>query len=318
MLSLDPRAKAHVERAFSKQYAWADHLAVHYAGLYRSFYSLRFLLVIIATFGLFLGFYTDFPVNAVGFALQAASILAIFFFARLNERRGWHQRFLDYRYLAEQLRHMRYLSLLGLSLPPLQYPAYNSQAVPQWVDWHYRNIIRQAGLVSTLVDRDYVDAVRRLFAVQLVAGQREYYRRKSNRLAMLSKRLEKTGMTLFMLSLIVFPLRALAFLLLPKAGAPIGGMEPAAIHTLANEISLLLPAMALVFFGVRSQGEYARIAQRYAAMAGQLRKAFQELRRLKRGSSRQIGQRMKVTSGMMVDEVSDWRVVVKSKPLTPY
>jgi hypothetical protein len=103
------------------RYVWADSLAIHYSHLYRNAYVLAYLVAAGAVF-LALGSMTfetfEISQNAleikVAFAL--AELLAISFIIGIVSAGRyflWHERWLDYRALAETLRHGRFLAFVG-------------------------------------------------------------------------------------------------------------------------------------------------------------------------------------------------------------
>ena len=67
-------------------------------------------------------------------ALELLITLAIILNAIIGKRQQWHRRWLDYRQLAERLRPMRTLKLLGIAAPDP--PGTQTNPVPKrWIDW---------------------------------------------------------------------------------------------------------------------------------------------------------------------------------------
>jgi hypothetical protein len=98
-------------------FAWSDRLADHYGTAYRSGNILNFsfaaLSVILALSGALIPHAKLWL--ASGELLLVSALVANTW---IGTHREWHRRWLDYRYLAEQLRPMRSLRLLGLAQPP--------------------------------------------------------------------------------------------------------------------------------------------------------------------------------------------------------
>jgi hypothetical protein len=102
--------------ALERWYGWADWLAGHFAQLYRSGHVFNFGLGAIAVLLALAALV--FPPEAKKYlvATEFIVILAILINTRLGNRQNWHRRWLDYRQLAERLRPMRSLKLLGRQL----------------------------------------------------------------------------------------------------------------------------------------------------------------------------------------------------------
>ncbi|MDD2466565.1 MAG: hypothetical protein PHI97_21415 [Desulfobulbus sp.] len=308
-----------VDSSLVKHYIWADQLALYYGSRYRSFAILRYLTSGVLLLGLILGFYST-HFNALGFILQVMGFGIILFLSYRNEQQEFHKKFLDYRYLAEHFRHSRYLALLGRVMPTARPAPFNKESASSWVNWHYRNIIREIGLVSAKVDSDYVQRFKTIFMdselleKQDLRGQISYYSAKKLKYKIIAHRLEKIAVLLFWLGLGAIVLRAFLYLLSPTS---LGDWILSA-RKLCNMASFIVPAIAPIFFGLKSQGEYDRIATRYAAMENELCLMRDSLDQTPVLTSWRLGQMAEEAATRMVDEVSDWRLIVRSKKIRAY
>ena len=70
--------------------------------------------------------------------------LGIIINTKVGVRNEWHRRWLDYRQLAERLRPMRSLKLLGLAAPDPPGTMTNPVAL-RWIDWYASGIWRAIG-----------------------------------------------------------------------------------------------------------------------------------------------------------------------------
>ena len=100
------------------RFIWADTLAVHFSHLYRSAYVSAYLLSAIAVFialgGLFFdGSHDPLRAKVTLVALELMVIGVILAMVLIGRRWLWHERWLDYRALAESLRHGRFLSFVS-------------------------------------------------------------------------------------------------------------------------------------------------------------------------------------------------------------
>jgi hypothetical protein len=226
----------------------ADRLATEYAARYRAAGLMRYALVLPATLGAALEFLDQRWLQAAGFLLQFVSLVAVVAFA---SRGGWgraHARFVAYRALAEHLRNARLLAPLGAVAMAPEAAVHHAKTA-DWTAWYGRAVIRQAGLGGCRYDAAAVAAAA-TFVRSEVAGQIAYLRGRAARFTAMASRLQRIGVILFMGG-IGFEL-ACAVLLWGNAGA-----RPV---LWTNELSLVLPALAPVFLGLLSFGEYSRLA----------------------------------------------------------
>ncbi len=287
-------------------YAWADGLSGYYAGLLRSSSLLTNLLsasaVLVAMLGMLFHSY-----NVEGRRIPAltefALIVVILAITWHGRRRRWHERWLNYRQLAELLRQYCYLSPLGcpLATPPL--PAHFSAGSDRsWVDGMFRAIARDLGLAPAIVDRQYLASIGKLIE-SILDDQVRYHESNSHTLHKLSHRLHHIGTSLFILTLVA-----------------------CVVHVFTNQESYLLlilatvpPAFGAAFYGIASHGEFARTADRSRAMAVEL-KSLQsiDLKNALESESesfaalREAAQRI---AGVMIAETMDWSFVFRYRTL---
>jgi hypothetical protein len=115
-------------------YSWSDQLATHFAQTYRSGHIFNFVLGALAVC---MGLASNILDRGLfELALVEAVIAAgIILNTRIGVKNEWHRRWLDYRQLAERLRPMRSLKLLGLAAPDP--PGSVSNPVPRrWIEWY--------------------------------------------------------------------------------------------------------------------------------------------------------------------------------------
>ena len=144
-------------------YAWADKTADLYADAYRSAFVTSFFLAAISV---------AMALGAVGLhlkphstgelifaALELTMIGTILFLVIRGRRAHWHRRWLDYRLLAEMIRHQRLVAHLGGQRAAPQVPEHlTSYGNPgaSWMAWYARALERSLGLPTAVVDVDYL------------------------------------------------------------------------------------------------------------------------------------------------------------------
>jgi hypothetical protein len=145
-----------LRRVLLPRFIWADTLAVHFSHLYRSAYVLAYFLSAVAVF---IGLGGMFSVHIgqegrlvfVEFVVIGVIIALIY----LGRHRRWHERWLDYRALAESLRHERFLAFIsefGRFHDSLSEPITHN---PPWTLWYLRTTLRELGLPSATLDSTY-------------------------------------------------------------------------------------------------------------------------------------------------------------------
>ena len=86
----------------------------------------------------------------------------------------WHERWLEYRTLAERLRLSRLMALLGGWRQQTAMPGHLAtygDPVNSWVHWHYRAVERAAGLPNGKMDAARLQETKTAFQEVLAGGQ---------------------------------------------------------------------------------------------------------------------------------------------------
>jgi hypothetical protein len=291
-----------------RHFRWADDLAVVYASLHRSSVTLRYVLILPAILGACIGFYIDFPLaKLVGFSIQAASLAAIFLVYFLNRQKEWHARFIDYRLLAELLRHQIYLGDLGRSLP-IRLPALRRDTLAGWVLWHVRAVTRDSGLPTDRMTAERLGQLRDLVRKELEV-QRSFHGRTGDRYTVLSNRLDAIVVSLYAAGLAAVLTRAGFFVFTSF-------WEGAAVYESAiNATALIIPALTPIFLGLRSQGEYPQLATQYRATRDLL-DALADRLGVTLPSHEDLSRLAVEAAEVMSTEVSGWRTTVKARTLS--
>ena len=310
-----------LEAKLLKPYAWADHLAVRYANLYRSAFTLTYLLAPVAVLGALRVYFLDIrqarEAEHVWLAIELATLLLILGIYWIGRRRLWHERWLDYRSLAERLRHLTYLFPLARTTPAVRSPAHTTGGDPRatWVDWYVRAVVREAGLFAATMDAEHVRACRALLVDKEIgdeaSGQIAYHARNAARMHAVHRRLHSMGVLLFAGALAV----SFGHLL------PLWSRN----RELLTELAALLPVLGGSLLGFLSQSDFQSIARRSAAVRGDLVELKSRLGRLVvpatdapenlAGTVEGLGDLAEEAAEVMDAELIDWRVGFEGKPL---
>jgi hypothetical protein len=286
----------------------ADCEASLAAQLFRSAFVSSFALAALAVTLSLLGLIVPVPVKPLLAAGEFVSIAMILIITRWGSRAGWHDRWLDQRTLAEELRCLAVSASLG--------DLFLRGARAQERDVagrERRDIARRIGLPSARIDAAYLVKAHASL-VALLDDQIGYVQREAGRMHRLEHRLHRLGGALFAITALV----CAGVLGIETVGAVLAHGAGGEEHHLplgVTVISASLPAIGAAVYGIRMQGDFAGSAERNAALAGQLtllRKiaqdeapGFDSLRRL-----------IRRTAELLTADVSQWGRATRARPLS--
>ena len=280
-----------------RAYEWSDWLATHFAQTYRSSHVFNFLL---AALGAWIGLSgLVLPADPLPLALaEFAVVLAVVVNTLAGSRRCWHQRWLDYRQLAERLRPMRSLKLLGIAAPDP--PGSAAEPVARrWIDWYAACTWRSVGCPAGRLAPADLPSLAQAIAARELEPQIQYNRRNAEQVDRFDRRLELLALFLFGATMLV-------------TFSVVVGLEfaPALVKDWSNWITALsagLPALGTAIFGIRVHGDYGALAARSRSTAGQLERIAEDLRR-----SRDLQRMADLTEQagrVMLADLGEWRLV---------
>ena len=307
-----------VNQRLRPHYAWADKLADLYADSYRSAFLSYFLLGAAAVFFALLPWAFSWKGEAavLGCLLaEAGAIALIITLVLVGKRRHWHERWMDYRLVAELVRQVRFLFPLGggKPFPRLAQHLHGYSPFNDWTYWHVRAIERAIGLPAAKLTPDYLrDSLR--YTQTVVESQVAFHATNFHRCEKLDHRLHLAGVGLFLLT-----------------AAGIAGhfvclyfhhdMAPSLHDGMSSWLTFacaFFPALGAALAAINNQGEFTRIAKRSLAMREHLAQIDQEARALIESRTPPTFPQATAlalrAAQLMVDEVLDWRVVFLDRP----
>jgi hypothetical protein len=293
-----------VEEGFLHHYAWADKLADHYANIFRSSFLVNYLLAACAVLFALRAYFDDPTRLQFWIGMELGSIVFIIVLTRLGRMQRWHERWIDYRLLAEKLRQMRFLFLIGRSsiAGPSVGRESNDEPGKTWVNWHFEAVTRAAGMLQADFDREYLAAYRNLLTGYELPSQIEYHAKTFLKFHKIDRRLHWLGTSLFFGTLVV----CVAHLVDRKDF----------MHGALVQLAAVLPAFGAALHGIGSQGDFHKIAQRsgrvnqrLGAIMAQLKDAPEDI------SSDGLGEYAERAAAIMGEELVDWQAGSKEKPL---
>jgi hypothetical protein len=285
-------------------YSWADRLATHFAQSYRSGHIFNFVFGGVAVcMGLATFLMPTFKFGEA--ALEMVMTLAIIMNAIIAARQEWHRRWLDYRQLAERLRPMRSLKLLGIAAPDP--PGTDTNPVPRrWIDWYAITVWRGMGCPAGSIDRPRAARLAKSIAEHEVAPQVAYHERNAHLIKRLDERLERLGFGLFAATLVA------------SVATLIGdALNSDYVNIYGNWFTLVsagFPALGTAVFGIRFQGDFGGDAVRSLATSQTLRHIEQEL--CKDVSLSRAADLTEQAARIMLSDLDEWRLVNQQRDLS--
>ncbi|HWJ38887.1 MAG TPA: DUF4231 domain-containing protein [Sphingomicrobium sp.] len=287
-----------------ESYSWADRLATHFAQTYRSGHIFNFVLGGVAVCLGLSAFMTP-NLKFEEAALEVLITMAIILNAAIGSRQEWHRRWLDYRQLAERLRPMRSLKLLGIAAPDA--PGTETNPVPKrWIDWYASGMWRAIGCPSGDIDEACAARLARAIADHEVAPQVGYHERNAKQIDLLDHRLEQIAMVLFAATLLVSIATAV--------GLGIGAPFVTRYGNWFTLVSAGFPALGTAVFGIRFQADFGGDALRSMATANTLREIDTELR--KDVSLSRAADLAEQAARIMLSDLDEWRLVNQQRDLS--
>ena len=300
--------QARIDEQLWPRFDQADCEASLAAQLFRSAFVSSFALAALSVTLSLLGLIVPAAVKPLLAAGEFASIATILLITRWGARAGWHDRWLDQRTLAEELRCLAVSAPLGDLF--LRGARMQDQDV---AGRERREIARRIGLPSARIDAAYLAATHASLTA-LLDDQIGYVQREAGRMHRLEHRLHRLGGALFTVTALVcagvLATEAIGPLLAHGAGVGEHGL-PLGVTV----VSASLPAIGAAVYGVRMQGDFAGAAERNAALATQLSllrritddeaPGFDGLRRL-----------IRRTAELLTADVSQWVRATRARPLS--
>jgi hypothetical protein len=308
-----------ISHLLREYFAWADGLADRFGIAHRDasvapyvLAPLTIIVAIVAQIAL-----AREHANQVVQALVEFSILGLnLFFYEAAVRAGYHERWIDYRSLAEELRHLAYLWPLGR---PLRSANLVGEAATEathfaWVGWYGRAIGRQGGLYPCVFTPDRLDGFRTMLVEHFLRPQCQYHGRTQTRFRKVQERLHGVTLWLFRIAFLLAAIDvvvALVFKRLPPSQTPLS--EVFGWGVLAAALAMILPYVATGTHGFLSQGDFWNLSRRSERMCQQLEPLMSKIS-LAPVTLESLGNFAEDAADVMRDEVLNWRVFVRLKP----
>ncbi len=323
----------HFAKTHALRFAWADALAVRYADSTRSSY------VAIASWGaaaVFVGLlavlFPDPYAAPAKFVLLICEGLILrkaanHYFLPAHED-AWHEKMVEYRVLAELLRHQRFVYAFGSAGRLARSGDRMWRDADAWIGWYVRATLRELGFPRTRLCINYRREALTAFHKQEVEDQVAYNKREAERFALIDERLAWNIRRAWRgVAWTAFAGAGVIFILWPIEIANSYGHAQAetALHIIKPLLTIALafvPAAIAAVHGVRSQMEFENSAKRFKDTYRQLRAIRLQVSCFLRPKERVLGRQaclsfVGAANNAMAADVAGWSTVFKTKAAEP-
>jgi len=224
--------------------------------------------------------------------LEVVQIGIIMLLLALSGFRGWHRKWIDYRFLAERLRAAMFLFVAGIACdPPL---ALGHQGVSdEWMVGAFKSICSACPKPGNLPK--LIAPVKDFLLLGWISGQQKFYSAKSKEHEFRYRWLEISGY-------FVFGLTAVAAIWHAYPHTPDFLRNPLA------SVAIILPATGASLAGIRTYREHLRNAKRYESMDRYLTGVIARIQM--ETNPAWLGSILHEANEVMMREHEDWRVVM--------
>jgi hypothetical protein len=314
MLPKDRAQRRAVEKILLPAFSTADRLAVYYSFLYRGAYIFNFLFAAAAV-GLALGGILTHDIVHKGYLVFAelVTITAVLATWRHGYNREWHRRWLDYRRLAECLRHMRILAPIGSERPVVRPGRDLDVDEMDWVNWYAWSLRRLLPVPDCVVDASYLAAIRDAVRAAEIAGQIAYHKENARTTARLERNIGIAGKAFLGLTAFI----CFVFLGFVATGyfAQDDRSGSGMFALLVTFFTALLTTFGSALNAIHAQGDFKTVAEQSAQTADRLT-AIDEILAAEPLSFARLSDRIETTSDIMMYDLLEWQTVFRTRPLS--
>jgi len=314
------------------RFIFADELANLYANNYRSAYLSVYFLAAVAVWVALLGFAPQTSLDPLCFksmlaVIEIGIIVYISWKVRFGRGKRWHRRWLDYRALAETLRHVRFLACAGMFGGR---PTAAEERSAWWL-WYLRATMREIGPPDGQLDAAAIHAILWGTRTEELQPQREYHKgviSSFERIEHIIHWMELGIVTLTVLVLASFVVvvgwcwfdqaRTTGNYALAFRDGENGPM--AWIYQLKPWVSIIaagLPAVGAALGGIKFTGEFRRAALRSTAMVNAIDDLEERYEAMLRGTKFKDARRLLLsTASVLAEDINAFRAIFGQRNLT--
>ncbi len=306
--TLDPALSTPLIDRLAPVHGWLDYLATYYADRYRSAFTMVFSLAWIAAVAAVIGFVAEVQEWGTSHIWAWVELLVIGGVVALTvggKQRRLHERWIDYRLLAEQVRHLTFLWPLGVTGGNARLSAnpWSDDPRVRWTGWYYRALVRELGFGATSYSPSHLAACRRLLRDLEIQAQRNYHDRNAARLEHLAQVIRRRTEWLFGAAAVTAALHVLHL------------SETFLYSATLTVLSVFFPSRAAALHGWAGHADFHAAALRSAEVELRLEEAERAIDGLVEVSTATLGPMALAAARAMEAELGSWRATSLSRPL---
>jgi hypothetical protein len=278
-----------------RHYVRADKLALNYQrNNYRSetlMYAMALAAIIIAAFQVL--FFPERPLILIS---EVALMLGVLVILWICKRRLWHEKWIDYRVLAERLRSALFMAMAGVDVAILKPPRHLSLSYSpkDWIVAAFSSVWCMKPKMMPLFSS--FEGVKQFLLEAWLEDQLKYHDKTSQRYH--NKHQFMTVSTYFLFGLTI----AAAIFHMVNLGNHV-------VEYAFSFLAVIFPAIAASISAIKTQRDYLRVSLRSKEMMRHLLELKDRLSRT--ANPDEFYDIIKETEYTMLHENEDWRVVVR-------
>jgi hypothetical protein len=323
----DPGLVHALNHGLEEPYVWAEGLGNRYGTLHRDASSAPYVLAPLAVLLALVAHWWNTPPESimpevVGW-IEVAVLGGIVVTYQKAVVAQYHDRWIDYRSLAEELRQLAFLWPLGRPLPVVQLVGETEGEAQRfaWVGWYVRAVARDLGLCPGVWTPERLTDMRTVLAERFIGYQCAYHDRTMKRFDRVHARLDAATYRIFFFALGLAVAHVVLFdrhsWLAMKTHFDLRLLDTdpfwSAVVRAGAVLAIFLPALGAAVHGFLSQGDFWNLARRSERMCAHLRPLAVEVSATT-PTTEALGIVAEKAADVMRDEVVYWRVFVRLKP----
>jgi hypothetical protein len=309
------------------RFVWADALAVHFSHLYRSAYVLTYFLSAVAVFIALGGVFVE-SVEQKGIVVLMEFVVIGLIISMIMIGRAclWHERWLDYRGLAESLRHGRFLAFVSEFGRVHDTFLGRVAREPAWTLWYIRATMRELGLPTAILDFTYQWRILNATLTYEIDEQLNYHTDNSRNVHRIDHLLHDVGIACFLLTFAILGLFLVGYGyeylfgdIKLATGKPLTslGHVPVFLKPWMFVCTAGLPALGAALAGIRVHGDFESAEEHSERMIDSLTllKNDYEVALRRQGDFDDTAQRLIAASRIMTEDLASWHDLYGRKRL---
>ncbi len=315
------RFQSRTSHLYYAAYIRADLLASHYSSLHRSIFVYIYILaasaLIIAALAIALADKNVYSTLPTICAVAEMCILGlIYWLYRKDHQRSFHDKWLEYRCIAEFLRPTLFLSYFGTNYPMRRFRDSEEtvgrnllgHGGPErcWAYLYTETIVRWVGFSGHCVDRSYIEQAIDFSRGQWLSQQYRYHTQNAIAMKLLGHRLARVSEYMFWATSVVIGIKIITGL---------AGLSSYLLSTLLGLLATWLPVLGTTAFAIRNHAEFEISAQRSLSSREVLliyNKRLQELKN-SHASMSEIDDLLMELTADSIKETADWLEIYEVK-----